>query len=260
MGLALITGASSGLGLDFADLFAKDGHSLILVARRKDRLEQVATRLRSTYPKIQVDIVNMDLGSPGAGRALFDKVKSKTISVDYLVNNAGFGNSGSFKDQPLNKELQMIDLNVRAVVELAHLFLPDMLKKKSGRILNVGSTAGFQPGPYMSTYYATKAFVNSFSEGLHEELRGTGVTCTVLAPGATATEFASAANMNESRLFKSGSVASSKQVARFGYNSMLAGRTIVVPGLLNNLMIQMLRLSPRFMVRKVASFVNRSVQ
>jgi uncharacterized protein len=259
MGLALITGASSGLGLDFADLFAKDGHSLILVARRKDLLEQVATRLRSTYPKIQVDIVDMDLGSAGAGRALFDKVKSKNLSVDYLVNNAGFGNSGSFKDQPLNKELQMIDLNVRAVVQLAHLFLPDMLKKKSGRILNVGSTAGFQPGPYMSTYYATKAFVNSFSEGLHEELKGKGVTCTVLAPGATATGFASAANMNNSRLFKSGSVATSKQVARFGYNSMLAGRTIVVPGLLNNLMIQMLRLSPRFMVRKVASFVNRSV-
>lgn len=257
MGTALITGASSGLGLEFAKLFAKDGHSLILVARRKDALERTASQLRSDNPGIQVHVIDMDLGTPGAEHDLFTKVKTQKLAVDFLVNNAGFGSTGAFAGQAMTKELQMIDLNVRTLVGLTHLFLPEMLGRKSGRILNIGSTAGFQPGPFMSTYYASKAFVNSFSEGLHEELKGSGVTCTVLTPGATATEFAKAAGNENTRLFKSGHVASSKAVAEIGYRAMFSGRSIVIPGFLNNLMVQMLRLSPRCVARKLAALVNK---
>ena len=260
MGVALITGASSGLGLEFAKLFAKDGHSLILVARRKDLLEQEAARLRSEFPAIKVNIVDMDLGVPGAGRQLFDKVNAQNLNIEFLVNNAGFGNTGSFSQQSLAKEMQLIDLNVRTLVELTHLFLPGMIKAGAGKILNVGSVAGFQPGPMMSTYYASKAFVNSFSEGLHEELKGTGVTCTVLAPGATATEFAKASGVENARLFASGSVASSMTVAEVGYRAMMRGCALAIPGFKNNMMVQSVRFSPRFLVRKIAAYVNKPAQ
>jgi short-subunit dehydrogenase len=257
MSVALITGASSGLGLEFARLFASDGVSLILAARRKDVLEQVAAELRADHPSIRVHIFAVDLATPGAGQTLYDQVLAQNLTVDFLVNNAGFGNTGEFSKLPLAKELQMLDLNIRTLVELTHLFLPAMLARRSGRILNIGSTAGFQPGPFMAGYYASKAFVNSFSEALHEELKDTGVSCTVLAPGATATDFARASGSANTRLFKSGNVADSKTVARLGYRSMLAGRAVAVPGLINNSMVQMLRFSPRSLVRKITSLTNR---
>lgn len=254
---ALITGASSGLGLEIAKLFARDGHSLILVARRRDRLEEVAAEFKKQYPAIQVHVVDADLSLPGAGAGLYQKVKALGLNVDFLVNNAGIGLNGAFRELSAEKELQMFDLNARTLLELTHLFLPQMLERKGGRILNVGSTAGFQPGPYMATYYASKAFVNSLSEALHEELKGTGVTCTVLAPGATATEFAKTAGMEKSALFSSSPVASSADVALYGYRAMKAGKAIAVPGFRNRFLVQSLRVSPRFLVRKIAGALNR---
>jgi short-subunit dehydrogenase len=229
---------------------------LVLVARRKDFLEKAASELRKVHSGIRVDIVAMDLGVPEAGAKLFSQVKALGVSVKFLVNNAGFGSTGRFADLPLDKEIQMIDLNVRTLVELTRLFLPAMLAERSGRILNVGSTAGFQPGPYMSTYYASKAFVNSFSEGLHEELKGTGVSCTVLTPGATGTGFASASGNENTRLFTQGRVANSATVARAGYRGMMAGRALVVPGFVNFMLFQSLRISPRATVRKLAAYLN----
>lgn len=257
MGTALITGASAGLGLEFAKIFAKDGHDLILVARRKDVLEQLAKTLKEKRESLRVDILAIDLSQPGAGKDVFTKVQELGHDVDFLVNNAGFGTGGEFSSLPLERELQMMDLNMRTLVELSHLFLPAMKQKKYGKILNVGSTAGFQPGPYMTTYYATKAFVNSFSEGLHEELKGTGVSCTVLTPGATATEFAQTASVSSSRLFKSPTVASASQVAKYGYRAMMKEKAIAIPGCVNWLLVQTVRLTPRYLVRKLASSINR---
>lgn len=257
MKTALITGASAGLGREFAFLFAKDGHSLILVARRVDRLNEIAEAILSIHPNITVTVIGLDLGQPGAGQMLFDQVKQKNLSVDYLVNNAGFGLSGAFKDLSLNKQLQMMDLNMRTLVELTYLFLPEMIERGHGRILNVGSTAGFQPGPYMNVYYATKAFVNSLSEALQDELKGTGVSCTVLAPGATATEFAESAHAEKSMLFKVLPLATSKGVAEYGYQSMLAGKSLAIHGWMNRLMVQSQRLLPRFVARNLAGRLNR---
>lgn len=257
MKTALITGASAGLGLDFAELFASDGISLVLVARRRELLEKVAATLSKRHAQIRIDIIDMDLGQPGAGQLLFERVKLLGVHVDFLVNNAGFGSNGVFLNLPLGTEMQMIDLNVRTLVELTHLFLPAMIAKRSGGILNVGSSAGFQPGPFMTTYYATKAFVLSFSEALHEELKGTGVACCLLAPGATATEFAKVAGTAGTHLFKSGNVAKSMDVAKCGYNGLSSGKAIVIPGLLNNFLVQTVRFTPRALVRKIAAFLNR---
>jgi short-subunit dehydrogenase len=255
MGLALITGASAGLGAEFAKLFADDGHDLILVARRRGRLEEIARALEGIHRGRRVHVVEQDLGKPGAGAELFAKV-SAIGDIDFLVNNAGFATSGTFGEIPLGKELELIDLNIRTLVELTHLFVGPMKKRGSGRILQVGSTAGFQPGPYMANYYASKAFVVSFSEALAEELRGTGVTCTVLTPGATRTEFAGTAGLEQSRLFRAGA-ASAPEVARAGYRGMQRGCVIVTPGLLNKLMVQALRVSPRAVARRLTGYLNR---
>lgn len=258
MGTALITGASAGLGYEFAKLFAKDTHSLILVARRRSLLEKKAAEIKALYPLIHIEIMDMDLGVPGAGKDLFQRVRALGLQVDYLVNNAGFGTTGEFKNLPLDKELQMMDLNMRSLVELTHLFLPAMLQRHSGKILNVGSTAGFQCGPNMATYFATKAFVNSFSEALNYELKNSGVTCTVLAPGATATEFAQVSGTDKLLLF-SAAVADAASVARDGYKGMFAGRSLVVSGLKNKIMLQLLRIAPRWLTRKVTAYLTGSL-
>jgi short-subunit dehydrogenase len=257
MKYALITGASAGLGLEFARLFAKDGHSLILVARRKDALEKLKSEILQAHPKITIHVIDQDLSEIGAGAKLFSKVKAQNLDVEFLVNNAGFGAQGDFSKIPVDRQLSMIDLNIRTLVELTHLFLPQMRTRKSGRILNVGSTAGFQPGPWMTTYYASKAFVNSFSEGLFEELKGTGVTCTLLSPGATATEFDKAANMTKSRLFQSGMIGTAEGVASSGYHAMIKGKALVVTGVSNKVMVQALRFSTRAINRKIAGFLNK---
>lgn len=256
MGTAIVTGASAGLGLEFARLFVKDGHQVVLVARRQEQLEAVAKALKTEFPNSKAHVIGMDLALPGAGKRLWERTEALNLKIDFLVNNAGFGDCGNFSELSLSRQLQMIDLNVRTLVELAHLYLPSMRANRSGRILNVGSTAGFQPGPYMATYFATKAFVNSFSEALNEELKGTGVTCTVLAPGATATEFQQNAHLDKALLFKTG-VAKSAPVVLAGYRGMMKGRSLVVPGFKNKAMIQLLRISPRALVLKMVSRLNR---
>jgi len=257
MGIALITGASAGLGAEFAKLFTDDGHTVILVARRLDRLNNIASALRMINAKTKVHVIEQNLAKPGAGAELFAKVRLLGLPIDFLVNNAGFGTNGKFWEIDLHKEMELIDLNMRSLVELTHLFLPQMIAQGSGKIMNVGSVAGFQPGPYMANYFASKAYVNSFSEALSEELRGTGVTCTVLAPGATATEFAAVAGLEKSRLFTSG-VASSLSVVREGYRGMMSGKTVVITGWMNQILVQALRISPRSLVRKIAGFLNQA--
>lgn len=257
MGYALITGASAGIGADFARLFAKDSHSLVLVARRRDRLESLAAELKAQNSAIDVVVIDMDLSSKGAATQLFQDLQKRNIFINFLVNNAGFGSNGAFSKLPLNKELEMIDLNVRVLTELTHLFLQPMIQKKSGHILNVGSTAGFQPGPYMATYYASKAYVNSFSEALSEELKGTGVSCSVLAPGATATEFFDTAKMKSAIMVKNMVLASSTQVAKLGYEGMKNKKALIIAGCLNSILVFSVRFSPRWLVRKIAATINK---
>ena len=203
MATALITGASAGLGLEYARLFAADKHDLVLVARRRERLDALAAELAAAHG-VKVHVVTADLMEPAAPQQIVDAVAALGVEVESLVNNAGFGTNGPFWELDPAKERGMIEVNVTALVALTRAFLPGMVQRKRGRVLNIGSTAGFQPGPYMAGYYASKAFVNSFTEGLAYELRGTGVTATVSCPGATATEFALVAGNEKSKLFKMG--------------------------------------------------------
>lgn len=251
---AIITGASAGLGAHFAELFAKDGHNVALVARRKDKLEELTKRLQSSY-SIEAKALAFDLADPKAPQQIFDAVAGD--EVEFLVNNAGFGTNGAFAELDISREMEMVQVNVSSLMHLTRLFLPKMLERKAGRILNIGSTAGFQSGPFMATYYATKAFVNHFTEALWFELKDTGVTATVSCPGATATEFAEVAGNGKSALFKAG-VADAATVAKEAYQAMLAGKPMIVHGIKNKLFMQTLRVSPRAMVRAVAAKLNRS--
>jgi len=254
MGTALITGASAGLGTEYARLFAGDKHDLILVARRRDRLEALAREVESARG-VKAHVVAADLGAAGGVERIVGEVRRLGVQVDFLVNNAGFGTSGAFADLDLARQLEMVQVNVAAVVALTREFLPAMVARRRGRILNVGSTAGFPPGPFMAVYYASKAFVNSFTEALSYELRGTGVSATVSCPGATATEFAEVAGNAKSLLFRLGA-ASAATVARQGYRAMMKGRPMVIHGLKNKLTVQSLRVSPRALARAIAAAVN----
>lgn len=252
---ALVTGASSGLGEEFARLFAADGIDLVLVARRRDRLETLAGELRAAR-KISVRVVAADLSVPEEVERVIREVQAMPLEIEFLVNNAGLGDVGSFADSALEKQMVMVDVNVRALVRLTHAFLPGMLARKRGRVLNIGSTAGLQPGPFGAVYYATKAFVNSFTEALSHELKGTGVTATVSLPGATATEFASVAGSGTTRLFRSG-VMSSADVARDAYRAMNRGTPFVIHGFMNRMLAFSVRLGPRSVVRSIASAMNK---
>jgi short-subunit dehydrogenase len=253
--VALITGASSGLGTDFARLFARDGHDVVLAARRRDRLEALAAELSASH-RVEAHVVPADLGDPAAPRRIHDEVGRLGLEVDYLVNNAGFGTTGAFAEADLRRQVEMVQVNVASLVELTGLFLPGMIARKRGRILNIGSTAGFQPGPFMATYYASKAFVNSFTDALAWELAGTGVTATVSCPGATATEFAGHAGNDTSLLFKLGA-ADAAGVAAEAYRAMMAGKRMVVHGMLNKVAAQSVRVSPRSVALALAGRLNR---
>jgi len=251
---ALVTGASSGLGEEFARLFASDGVDLVLVARRRDRLEALAAELQAAR-KVAVHVIAADLAVAEEVERVVREVQAKGLEIEFLVNNAGLGNVGAFAQSSLATQLVMVDVNIRALVRLTHAFLPQMLARHRGRVLNIGSTAGLQPGPYAAVYYATKAFVNSFTEALSYELKGTGVTATVSLPGATATEFASVAGSGETRLFRSG-VMSSAEVARDAYQAMLRGKPFVIHGWRNKALGFSVRLGPRSVVRTIAGTMN----
>ncbi len=259
MATALITGASAGLGTEFARLFAADGHDVVLVARRRERLDALAAELASAGngKKTRAHVVALDLGQPDAVSKLMAELARLGVEVDFLVNNAGFGASGAFHASDATRQLEMVQVNITTLVALTRAILPGMVTRARGCVLNIGSTAGFQPGPFMAVYYASKAFVNSFTEALWFELKGTGVTATVSCPGATATEFAEAAGNDKSRLFLMGA-ARADVVARQAYRAMHAGRPMVVHGFKNKLAVQALRVGPRATVRALAGALNKS--
>jgi uncharacterized protein len=252
---ALITGASSGIGRELAKLFAADGAALVLVARREDRLRALAKELHRTHG-VKAHVVPKDLVEPSAPQEIRAWASGKGIAIDVLVNNAGFGARGRFAAIDLERQLDMLQVNVTALTHLTRLFLPGMLERRRGAILNVGSQAGFQPGPRMAVYYATKAYVLSFTEALAEEVRGSGVGVTLLAPGATATEFAARADMEGSRVLRTG-VMEARSVARAGYRGMRRGEVLVVPGLKGKLSASAVRLMPRSLVRRVVHALQR---
>jgi short-subunit dehydrogenase len=252
---ALVTGASSGLGLEMARLFARDGHDLVVVARRREHLEALATRL-ATEHGVAARVIAEDLADPVAPRRIFEDLQDRRIEIDFLVNSAGFGTNGPFVASDLGRALAMVQVNAAALMHLTHLFLPGMIARRSGRILNIGSTAGFQPGPGMAVYYASKAFVVSFSEALWYELRGTGVTATVTCPGATETEFGRIAGNQESRLFHLGA-SSAPGVAAHAYRAMMAGKAMSVPGWRAKLGLQLLRVGSRRTIRGVTARLNQ---
>lgn len=253
MATALITGASAGIGRELARLFAAAGHDLLLVARRLPELEALCAELEQQH-RIVARAIACDLSAPAELDTLLAEIRG--LELDYLVNNAGFGSVGPFAQLPAGRQVAMIDLNVTALVRLTHEVLPSMLQRRRGWILNTGSTAGFQPGPYMATYYASKAFVNSFSEALAHETRGTGVSVTVSCPGPTLTEFGARSGVEKSRLFQLGA-ASAPSVAREAYRAMQRRRPMVVHGFLNFLLVQSLRFSPRALVRAITGLLNR---
>lgn len=256
MSTALVTGASSGIGKALLPLFGADKHDLVLVARRKDLLDAEKASLERRYG-IRVHTIALDLAQPDAPRALFEQTRAQGLDVDILVNNAGFGLYGEFVEQPVEKQREMVDLNIAALTELTRLYLEPMVKRGKGRVLQVASTAAFQPGPRMAVYYATKAYVLSLSEALSYELAGKGVTVTALCPGPTTSEFMSVAAYKPPPLF-SKALMSSEEVAQIGYRALLRGDRIAVTGVVNRAIAIGAQLAPRRLVLAVTDALTRS--
>ncbi|HYA85815.1 MAG TPA: SDR family oxidoreductase [Nitrospirota bacterium] len=256
---ALITGASGGIGYEFAKLLAQDCNTLVLVARNGDRLAEVKKELE-TGTSVSVLVVEKDLAKPGAADELYRELRIKNIGVDILVNNAGFGDNGAFSETDWALEEKMIAVNIIALTQMTKLFVKGMVERKSGRVLNVASTAAFQPGPFMAVYYASKAYVLSFSEAIASELKGTGVTVTVLCPGPTGTGFATTARMEHSRLFNLVKPASAADVARFGYQAMQSGSMVAIHGALNKIMAFSTRMAPRKLLLLVTRLLNEKAR
>jgi len=249
MKTALITGASNGIGLELAKVHASKGDHLVLVARSKSKLEALKTELENQF-KIKVLIIEKDLSAPNAAKEVYEQTSKANIQVDYLINNAGFGDFGMFYETDWNKESEMIQLNITTLTHFTKLYLQDMVKRKSGKIMNVASTAAFQSGPTMAVYYATKAYVLSFSEAIDNEVHDKGVTVTILCPGATESGFQAAAAMEESALVKGKKLPTSKEVAEYGYKAMMQGKTVASHGFMNAVMANAVRFLPRAMVVK----------
>lgn len=245
----MITGASSGIGLELAKLYAQSGRNLILVARSESKLQSLKTQLTGDH-SVHVEVVVADLAEVDAAEKLVDEINSRKLVVDVLVNNAGFGELGNFAEVSVERQLNMVRLNVVTVMHLSRLLLPEMLKRKSGGILNVASIAAFQPGPNMAVYYATKAFVLSFSEAIHEELKGTGVKVSCLAPGPTKTGFGEDSGMAKTKIFADATM-SPADVAKAGFDAFESNRAIVIPGWKNVAAPFLARFVPRSMVRKM---------
>jgi len=241
---ALVTGASMGIGVDLAECFAKDGYDLILTARSEEALRAVAARLAEKY-KVKAVPIAGDLGVIGGGTRLADEIRSRGFTIDVLVNNAGYGTAGAFAGSDEATQLGMIDLNVRALVELTHIYWPHMLARKRGGVLNVASTAAFQPGPLMAIYYATKAFVLSFSEALWKEAEKTGVHVSCLCPGPTASNFRERAGTGKTRLSRVGTPMTSMSVAKLGYRGFQRNRRVVVTGGRNKMLARLAPFVPR---------------
>ncbi|NQV03375.1 MAG: SDR family oxidoreductase [Bacteroidia bacterium] len=257
--VALITGASSGIGKEFAHIHAEKGGDVIIVARSKDKLEQLKSELEAKY-SVKVMVIARDLSLPEAPKEIYEEVKKAGIEVDFLINNAGFGGRGKFHEREWEQDLAMINLNVVALTALTRLFLPDFIKRNEGKILNVSSTASLMPGPLQAVYFATKAYVTFFSNAIAEELHDTNITVTALLPGATETEFARVSGMDKTEMFSK--TASARSVAEEGYKGMLGGKLDVVSGLTfsQKMMISMVPLTPKKMllsqIRKMQEVAN----
>lgn len=253
---ALVTGATSGIGLEIARLLASRGANLVLVARSKDRLADLKKKFERENGVI-VRTIEKDLSRPGAAGEVYLQARQSSPRIDAVVNNAGIGGWGKFAETDLVGELDMIELNITALTHLTKLFVRDMVREGRGKILNVASTAGFQPGPLMAVYYASKAYVLSFSEALSEELRGTGVSVTALCPGPTRTEFGDRSGMGKTHLFAGPLVASAERVARDGVRAMEKGKAVAISGTLNKVMVQSLRVGPRALVRRIVHRIQK---
>lgn len=253
-GYAIITGASSGIGLEFAKVAAAEGIHLVLVARSEKSLLNLKEEIQKTH-QVDIHCLSIDLSKLNAAQEVYDYCAQHALQIAYLVNNAGFGDFGFFHQSEWSKQNEMIQLNIAALTQMTHLFLPGMIKQGSGRILQVASVASFLPGPLMSVYYATKAYVLHFSEAISNELEGTGVTVTALCPGPTASGFQDAAGMGESKLVKGRKLPSSAEVARYGFKAMMQGKRLAIHGLKNYLMANIVRFSPRGMLLKVARMI-----
>jgi uncharacterized protein len=251
---ALVTGASSGIGWALAEQLAAKGANLVLTARRADRLTRLAQEV-ATRHQVRAEVYAADLARPQGPGEIFRFVEEKRLPIEILINNAGFGAFGEFAEMPEEKIFGQIALNITALTELTRLFLPMMIARRSGRVMNVASTAAFQPGPLMAVYYATKAYVLSFSEAIANEVRGSGVTVTCFCPGATHTGFAQRSGTENSRLFKQFGVMSAEKVARDGYRALMDGRTVAISGAHNWVVAQSTRFAPRKMVTAISRWI-----
>lgn len=254
MPTALITGASGGIGLELARIHASKQDDVVLIARSAEKLQEIARELESKF-KVKARTLALDLSAEGAAEKTFAFTTAQGIEIDYLINNAGFGDFGLFASSDWNKQQRMIELNITTLTHLCHLYLPSMIRRNKGRIMNVASTAAFQPGPTMAVYYATKAYVLHFSEAISNELKGTGITVTALCPGATESGFQEAAAMEESRLVKGRKLPSSRDVAEYGYKAMMQGKVVAIHGWMNYVMANAVRFSPRSITLKMVRFI-----
>jgi len=256
-GTVLLTGASGGLGTEFAHLFAKDGYKLVLVALEGDKLKELAADLERTY-RTQSETIVADLSQPSAPGMIFEEITKRSLTIDILVNNAGFGVYGPFVETDLNKELSMMHVNMDALTALTKLFLKGMVERKHGKILNVASTAAFQPGPLSAVYFASKGYVLSFTQAIRSELKGSGVSVTTLCPGPTATGFGKRSGMDNSKLFQR--MMKPSVVAKKAYEGLMCGKSIVVPGLKNKLLAFSNRLLPRDWATALVRLANGKVK
>ncbi len=259
MKFVLITGASTGIGYELAKIFAKEKYNLILVARNIEKLIEIREELQNLG--VNIVIIKKDLSRPESPQELFNEIAEKNIEVDILINNAGFGLLGPFNELDINAQLEMIQLNITSLVQITYLFLPKMIEKRSGKIMNVASTAAFQPGPYMAIYYATKSFVLSFSEAIYAELKSKGITVTALCPGPTKTEFQKRAGMENINLERAKLLPymSAEKVAQIGYKGLMKGKRVVIPGFLNKLGTKLVRLVPQtFVLNVIKKFNSRN--
>ncbi|OEH93109.1 SDR family NAD(P)-dependent oxidoreductase [Bacillus solimangrovi] len=246
---ALITGATSGLGYEFVKLFAKDEFDLVLVARNEKKMEEI----KQSLPNNKVTIIKKDLSLPNAAKEVFESIQREEIQIDILINNAGFGLLGSFEDLDIHQQTEMINLNITALTELTHYFLPQLKKSNSAKILNVASTAAFQPGPSMAVYFATKAYVLSFSEAIAEEVKEHNITVTTLCPGPTNTNFGAVANSSNAKMFDQAMTA--EAVATQGYNALFGGKGVTITGFVNKMGVLGAKFVPRRLAMKIAKNV-----
>jgi len=250
----LITGASTGIGYEFVKLFAKEGYDLVITARNETKLKEISNEVQNKH-NVKVKVLQKDLSKQNAGEEIFNAIKNENINVDVLINNAGFGIFDEYWKIDNKNEKEMLQVNIIALAELTNLFAKDMMNRSGGKILNVASTAAYQPGPTMAGYYASKAFVLSYSQAIDFEMRKKGVQVSTLSPGATITEFQIRAHMEELNLFKKGFTMSAEVVAKIGYNGLMKGKSVIIPGAMNKISAMSSKITPSKISMKIVNWL-----